>query len=259
MKTTLKSWTALGLGVALVGAAACGRGGEGEGTAVAAAPEAHGASHAAGEGEGEGEGEGATTAMTALPVAHRVAFMSGHVAAGLALVRAGAADQAAPHLTHPVSETHADERAGIDALGFDQSIFLGLSKALEEGNPIGELEPQLKAAEANMALLREKAGGDPASTISYLMDTVFEEYRVGVTDGAITNAGEYQDAFGFAVVARETAKRIEGKDTGALIAELDKLVAMWPAAPLAASTPTPVSDVAAQTSKVQLALSGMSR
>ena len=56
--------------------------------------------------------------MDTLPVAFRVAFMSGHVEAGLALYRAGAPEQAAKHLLHPVSETHAAERAGIDALGF---------------------------------------------------------------------------------------------------------------------------------------------
>lgn len=46
-------------------------------------------------------------AMETLPVQFRVAFMSGHVEAGLALYRAGAPDQAARHLLHPVSETHA--------------------------------------------------------------------------------------------------------------------------------------------------------
>ena len=61
-----------------------------------------------------------------LPIEKRVAFMAGHVQAGIALYRAGAPDQAAPHLLHPVSETHQAERTGIDALGFDQSIFLSV-------------------------------------------------------------------------------------------------------------------------------------
>ncbi len=193
--------------------------------------------------------------MDMLPVEKRVAFMSGHVEAGLALFRAGAPDQAAKHLLHPVSETHEAERAGIDALGFDQDIFIQVSEALEQGRPADEIEPQLAAAEANMALMQQNAGGDPVDVISYLMDTVFEEYRIGVTNGVITDAGEYQDAFGFTVVALEIASRIEDRNTDRLVAELEALLAMWPTTgPLAESTPTPVSELVAQTSRVHIAL-----
>ena len=115
--------------------------------------------------------------------------MSGHVQAGIALYRAGAPDQAAPHLLHPVSETHQAERAGIDALGFDQSIFISVSEALDSGKPASEIEPQLKAAEANLAKMQKKAGGDPAEIIRFLMETVVEEYSVGVTKGGITDPG----------------------------------------------------------------------
>jgi hypothetical protein len=106
-----------------------------------------------------------------------------------------------------------------------------------------------------MALMQENAGGDPADIIGYLMDTVFEEYRIGVTDGVITDPGEYQDAFGFTVVALDIAGRIEGRNTERLISELETLLAMWPqSGPLADSTPTPVADLVAQTSRVHIAL-----
>lgn len=212
-----------------------------------------------GEGEGEGEGEAGHN-METLPVEKRVAFMSGHVQAGLALFRAGAPDEAAPHLLHPVSETHEAERAGIDALGFDQEIFLAVSTALEEGRPADEIAPQLAAAEANMALMQTNAGGDPLDVIAYLMDTVFEEYRIGVTDGVITDPGEYQDAYGFTVVALEIAGRMEGADTARLIGELETLLALWPeGGPLAESTPTSVAEIVAQTSNVHFALNALSQ
>ena len=73
--------------------------------------------------------------MQKLAVEKRVAFMSGHVVAGLTLYRAGAPEQVAKHLLHPVSETHAAERAGIDALGFKADTFEAVSKALDEGKP----------------------------------------------------------------------------------------------------------------------------
>nr|WP_070959011.1 hypothetical protein [Hyphomonas sp. Mor2] len=256
MKLRMKTWAKLGLSTALASGAvaACGQTSDDSSTSELEPTVAIADAGESGEGEGEGEGE-AGHSMDTLPVEKRVAFMSGHVEAGLALFRAGAPDQAAKHLLHPVSETHEAERAGIDALGFDQEIFLQVSEALEQGRPADEIEPQLADAETNMALMQQNAGGDPVDVIGYLMDTVFEEYRIGVTDGAITDPGEYQDAFGFTVVALDLAGRIEDQDTTRLIAELESLLAMWPEnGPLADSTPTPVSEVVAQTSRVHIAL-----
>jgi len=196
--------------------------------------------------------------MKTLPIEKRVAFMSGHVEAGLALYRAGAPDQAAKHLLHPVSETHADERAGIDALGFQADVFEAVSKALEDGKPASEIEPQLAAAEANMALMQEKAGGAPADLIEYLMATVVEEYGVGVQDGKVTDPGEFQDAYGFSVVALKIAQRVEGDAAAEIVGELEALVALWPAdGPLADATPTSTAEVTAQTAKVLHALSAL--
>ena len=237
--------------------------GEGEGSHTEGEGSHAEGDHGEGEGahaEGEGEGEGATghAAMKALPIEKRVAFMSGHVEAGLALYRAGAPDQAAKHLLHPVSETHADERAGIDALGFQAEVFEAVSTALSDGKPAADIEPQLAAAEANMALMQEKAGGAPADLIEYLMGTVAEEYAVGVTDGTITDPGEFQDAYGFAVVARKIAAGLEGDAAAEVAKELDTLVGLWPAGgPVADSTPAPTAAVTAQASKVLLALTAL--
>lgn len=253
MKLRMKTWAKLGLSTALASGAvaACSQTSPDEPLTADAPPVAAAEAGESGEGEGGEAGHG----MDTLPVEKRVAFMSGHVEAGLALFRAGAPEQAAKHLLHPVSETHEVERAGIDALGFDQDIFLQVSQALEDGRPADEIEPQLAAAEANMALMQQNAGGDPVDVIGYLMDTVFEEYRIGVTDGVITDPGEYQDAFGFTVVALDIASQIEDRNTDRLISELETLLAMWPATgPLADSTPTPVSELVAQTSRVHIAL-----
>lgn len=202
------------------------------------------------------ESEG-NDAMATLPVPHRVAFMAGHVTAGLALYRAGATSEAAPHLLHPVSEMHAAERVGIDALGFDAAPFEAVSAALEANRPAAEIEPMLQAAEANLALVRRNAGGDPKAIISYLMDTTEEEYAIGVRDGMITDPGEYQDAYGFAVVALETAETLPDAVRTNTVRELQALVDLWPAGgPLAASKPPASKPVADQTAKVRTALKG---
>ena len=77
--------------------------------------------------------------MQKLAVEKRVAFMSGHVVAGLTLYRAGAPEQAAKHLLHPVSETHAAERAGIDALGFKADVLRLYQRRLTKVNPLLKL------------------------------------------------------------------------------------------------------------------------
>ena len=187
--------------------------------------------------------------METLPREKRVAFMSGHVMAGLALYRAGAPEEAAPHLLHPVSETHAAERAGLDEIGFEPSRFEAVSRALDHGRPAGEVERLLNGAQANLALMQNRAGGDPMEIIAYLMDVLEEEYAIGVTDGVITDPGEYQDAFGFTQVALRLARRAGNEP---LAGELERLEAMWPeTGPLASSTPAPVAEVNAQIARVR--------
>ena len=211
----------------------------------------------AGEGEG-GEGEGgAAHTMETMPVQNRLAFMRGHVEAGLALYRAGAPDEAAPHLLHPVSETHAAERAGLDDLGFDGDLFVEISESLEAGTESAEIEDKLAQAEENLAMLAEEAGGSPKDILNFLLDTTLAEYRIGVVDGAIANAGEYADAYGFVTVAEDYASDLEGEAGDAVREELELLRAMWPEAPLSTSAPAPVDEVAAQISRIQLELSGV--
>ncbi len=279
MKSTLKRWAGLGLGTAFLGTGLAGCGSAEEDVGATAAEEAQeaqetiaaapaetapeplsaddfgeGGEGEGGEGEGgEGEGGESGEAIGALPLPHRLAFMTGHVKAGLALYRAGEPQMASQHLLHPVSETHEAERAGLDALGFDAAVFETVSKALEEGKPAAEVEPMLVAAEKNLAEMSGAAGGEDADVIRFLMETIVDEYTVAITDGAVSDPGEYQDAYGFAIVARE---RIEGSElrTDGIVTELDTLIGLWPEAPVPPESPAPIGQVIAQTSKVVLEL-----
>lgn len=177
-------------------------------------------------------------AALALPL--RLAFMSGHVEAGLALYRAGHPEMAARHLLHPVSETHASEREGLDALGFDGDLFMRVSQALEDGVPAAQVEPQLHAAENNLAEVTDRAGGNPAEIIRFLMDTVLEEYAVGVQNGRVTDPGEYQDAYGFTRTALRWTDRVEGVDQAALMGSLQNLISLWAGPPVPLDRPASV-------------------
>lgn len=272
METKIKRWSGLGLSAAIIGSATLagcgseetsGEGGETTEQPVAEQPVAEQvvgtADHARGEagesGEtGEGEGGEGGHSMEALAVENRLAFMTGHVQAGISLYRAGEASMAAPHLLHPVSETHQAERAGLDSLGFDASIFEAVSAALDAGKPASEIEPQLKAAEENLDAVASKAGGDPTQIIQYLMGVIVEEYTIAITDGRVSDPGEYQDAWGFAQVAKKRAAELPAAKRGAVIAELDVLIALWPKAPIPPVDPAPIGRVVAQTSKVLLSL-----
>lgn len=280
MKVELKTWTGLGLATALVGAGLAGCAGEagengeaGEGAETSAVGEmgegeagegesgtGEGGEGEAGEGEGgEGEagegGEGEGGEVGTLPLQNRLVFMAGHVEAGLALYRAGEAEMAAPHLLHPVSETHASEREGLENLGFDPAPFEAVSTALDAGQPASDIEPQLAAAEANLVAVREAGGGDPIGQIRFLMDIAVEEYAIAVNDGVVTDPGEYQDAWGFVVVARQIADGMSGDRAPAIRNSLDALLAMWPeTAPIPPADPAPVGQVSALASRVLLDL-----
>ncbi|MHA7819330.1 MAG: hypothetical protein ACX930_06770 [Erythrobacter sp.] len=247
MKVELKTWGALGLATALAGAGLAGCSGEaGEGGES-------GTTTQVGEAGEGGEGEGGESGSMAID--QRVVFMAGHVEAGLALYRAGDTEAAAKHLMHPVSETHASEREGLSALGFDPAPYEAVSSALEAGQPASEVEPLLAAAEANLAAMREGADGDAAAQIRFLMDTVVEEYTIAVTDGAVTDPGEYQDAWGFVKVANDIAIGIEGPKGAAIRETLGEMLALWPdGTPVTGDSPAPVGQLSALASQVLLNL-----
>ncbi len=193
----------------------------------------------------------AAHAMDRLPIENRLAFMRGHVEAGLALYRAGEPDMAAPHLLHPVSETHQAERKGLDSLGFQGELFETVSKALESGQPASEIEPQLRAAEANLKLVSQKAGGDPVSIIRFLMETVIAEYSVAITDNRVSDPGEYQDAYGFTIVAMEQAATLKSPHKETTLAALNTLLGFWPeSAPIPPQNPKSIDAVTAQVETV---------
>jgi hypothetical protein len=268
MAFEIKRWTRMGIGAAIAGGLVFGgcSGEQGE-TGALPAGEDHSAHMAgtAGEGEGgvggEGVGvDGAALNMASLAAEKRVAFMSGHVKAGLALYRAGALADAAPHLLHPVSETHASERAGLNALGFNEAPFRDVSAALAAGKPAADIAPLLAAAEANLQTVRVAAGGDPAEIIDFLMTVCLAEYKVGVIGDKVTELGEYQDAYGFAMVARDMAAELRPDPVDPLRIELEMLARMWPKeGPVSGGSIAPVPVVASQIARVKLELSTLAQ
>ena len=149
MDPVLKRWNGSGFGLMLLGTAwlaACGGGAPAAGGEAGVQPAQPGHAH-----------DVSTPTipelqMQNLPVDQRLALVSGHAAAGLALYRAGAADEAAHHLTHLGAGAKADEVAGFDALGFKPELFNQISTEIGAGKQAVEIEPLL--AEAAVEALR---------------------------------------------------------------------------------------------------------
>ena len=194
--------------------------------------------------------------MESLPLHFRLAFMRGHVEAGLALYRANEFEMAAPHLLHPVSETHELERAGLEQLGLNSDLFVLVSEALEAKEPAANVEPLLLQAESNLHMLALRAGGDPAQIIDFLLDTIVEEYSIAFTDGVLTNIGEYQDAYGFRVVASDHAAHLPLAVRETVSDALVELGKLWINGPLPTNMPTPVGSIKLAVDDISKALAG---
>ena len=192
--------------------------------------------------------------MNVLPPEFRLAFMTGHVKAGLALYRLGELDMAAPHLLHPVSETHKQERMGLEKFGFNSAPFIQVSEALKSQQAASEIEPLLQQADANLYDVSQKMGGNPADIINFLLDTIIDEYSIAITGGKITDLGEYQDAYGFQLVVQSQAAALSDNKRDSLAPALADLEALWLDGPLPVQNPTSVNDMvtAVQTIAQQL-------
>ncbi|MFM1571742.1 MAG: hypothetical protein ACKJRN_09985 [Porticoccaceae bacterium] len=180
-----------------------------------------------------------------LPLAFRLAFMTGHVKAGLALYRLGELDMAAPHLLHPVSETHKLERMGLEKFGFNSAPFIKVSEALKSQEAASEIESLLQKSDANLYYVSQQIGGNSSDIINFLLDTIIDEYSIAVTGGKITDLGEYQDAYGFQVVVQSQATGLPDSKRDSLAPALADLEALWLDGPLPVQNPTSVDDMVA--------------
>ena len=181
--------------------------------------------------------------MNGLPLELRLAFMTGHVKAGVALYRLGELEMAAPHLLHPVSETHEHERMGLEKFGFDSTPFLKVSEALKANQAAKHIEPLLRQADTNLYEVALKVGGDSSEIINFLLDTIIEEYSIAITGDKITDIGEYQDAYGFQVVAQSYAAELSDNNRDLVASALIDLATLWLDGPLPVQNPTSVNDM----------------
>ncbi len=135
---------------------------------------------------------------------YRLGLIRGHLSAFIELYRAGEFEMAARHVKHPNDELYADLRPAFEARQSD-----GFAEELEAIVAAAAARSGVdEAYTTTVASIRDEIPNTRIATkllaISQMATTAAEEFDVGVDDsGAVTDPHEYQDAFGFLMVARE--------------------------------------------------------
>lgn len=197
-------------------------------------------------GEGEGEGVSATGADLSTDDAAyqaQLGLMRGHLLVGNALYQEGFIDHAKTHMKHPESELYADVAEALISRG-GKGFADELNQLAEAVNQEKGDEAVAAAYQTIVALIKEHeqlVAEESQSAIAQmrwaasLLRTAADEYAIGVIDGKTSNVHEYQDAYGFTLVAQELIKEINSEDLAVKIAQknisnvLTEVLPIWPA------------------------------
>jgi len=246
MNERRKLWISMSVALFGTSAVAASHGLTVETSAVSApAVQASAQPQSAGDAEGGGEGEGANAASVDIRTDDpayltRLGLIRGHLLAGFTLYSRGQPDMARTHMKHPRDELYAGLVPAIEARDgqpFDEQLT-ALATAVESEAEQAEVEA---AYERLVEAIRSAEGvadttlAEELFSIMGLLRTAGEEYAVGVDEGRLINAHEYQDAWGFTQIAmqrleelpasqREQAPQVIDR-VEALLADLSDL---WP-------------------------------
>ena len=169
----------------------------------------------------------------------QIGLMRGHLLVGNALLEQGEQAAALTHAKHPADELYTGIEpsfAARGAVGFAAELQAH-ADALTSGDTAaaattyGTLTTAIDAAERAVAVPPDLA----AKVIARLLDEAAREYAIGIVDGVLANAHEYQDAWGFTRIAQRWTQRMAANASGdaqgfaQLAARLDELADLWPA------------------------------
>lgn len=157
-----------------------------------------------------GEGEAGATAELD-PQAKAVATMlliKGHTMAGDALYQAGETEMAKPHLSHPQVELYSAELEDLRQYGAEAAAQAGdrIVELGEANAPAADVSEAVAATfvEIDNSIANVDASlAQRAEALSAVLEGARVEFNVSITDGAVTNAAEYQDAWGFIQAVRD--------------------------------------------------------
>lgn len=178
----------------------------------ASAPSAGGESGKPSEGgEGGESGASADAATDDATYFAELSKMRGHLMAAEALIEAGEADMAAPHLKHPLKENYDALESAFEERGVPE--FEATLEAMEASDPSNSADALAKIADARKAIDVAGEGIDPSAKahgVVALLREAAQEYEEGVKDGKVEELAEYQDAYGFVRAADSLMQGLSG-------------------------------------------------
>jgi len=196
---------------------------------------------ASGEGEGEGEGS-APVDIKADDSAYltRLGLIRGHLKVGFTLYSQGKAGMARTHMKHPRDELYAGLVPAVEHRGgrpFDAELTT-LATAVENDADQVEVDAAYEALVNAIRTAEDAADTTLAEelfSVMGLLRTAGEEYAIGVEDGRLVNAHEYQDAWGFTQIAMRRLEELPDSlrnQAPGVVERVETLVAdladLWP-------------------------------
>jgi hypothetical protein len=168
-------------------------------------------------------------------------LVEGHVRAGIALYKSAQVDAALVHLKHPADELYASLKPMLEARkteGFAAELEAVSAAISAKASPakVDALFEKMKAAIAKSRGEGEAVSAHVmASAVLILLRIAAAEYAIGVVDGKVKDAKEYQDAWGFVQAAKSIMadiSKLEREEHPEPLAEIDaelaKLDGPWP-------------------------------
>ena len=163
----------------------------------------------------------ATPAMADADYLSQLGLMRGHLLVGHALYAMGEHDAARSHSKHPSDELYAGVAAEFAARGATpfaaelatHAEAVASGTAADVDTAYAALTTAIAATEA---AVKDASIGLKAQVIVLLLREAAREYGIGIVNGQLKNAHEYQDAYGFTQVALRLARAEQAR-----LAELD--------------------------------------
>ena len=163
----------------------------------------------------------------------QLGLMRGHLLVGHALYRLNALDAARTHSKHPTDELYADmerEFAARGTTGF--SAELEAHALASQGQNAAAVDAAYGALTAAITRAEGAIAASPAMIVGVVAELLREaaaEYAIGIVDGKLSNAHEYQDAYGFTKIALSWAQSADSDEVFDQIVErIEALSDMWP-------------------------------
>ncbi len=175
----------------------------------------------------------------------RLGLIRGHLRVGMELYRAGHVMHAQSHMKHPGDELYSALEGAFAARGAEgfADELSALATAVEDEAAEADVDAAYEALLEAVMLAESHVDSGiatdapaQAAIIVNLLETAAEEYSIGVAGGEVTDVHEYQDAYGFTVVAGDRAETtqsrvIERSDHAVfqmIVDEIDALSRLWP-------------------------------